>query len=121
MPRFGEYKLLHYQNDDTQIFLVKKGETMNICSAKRCTLQSLVMKKADTPNFKMWIGLQIWFMVRHLTASLGLKRGKERGYSKYLAEILDASEIRCMISAPSQEILKKVIPGDDKCITLFRD
>ena len=52
---------------------------------------------------------------------LGLKRGKERGSSKYLAEIVDASEIHCMISAPSQEILKKVIPGDDKCITLFRD
>ena len=52
---------------------------------------------------------------------LGLKRGKERGSSKYLAEIVDALEIRCAISAPSQEILKKVILGDDKCITPFCD
>ena len=54
-------------------------------------------------------------------SKLGLKRGKERGSSKYLAEIVDASEIRCTISAPSQKILKKVILGDDKCITLFCD
>ena len=52
-------------------------------------------------------------------SKLGLKRRKERGSSKYLVEIVDASEICCMISAPSQEILKKVILGDDKCITLF--
>ena len=51
---------------------------------------------------------------------LGLKRGKEKGSSKYLAEIIDASEIHRTISAP-QEILKKVILGDDKCITLFCD
>ena len=50
----------------------------------------------------------------------GLKRGKERGSSKYLAEIIDALEIHCMISAPSQEIFK-VILGDDKCIKLFCD
>ena len=43
---------------------------------------------------------------------LGTKRGKERSSSKYLAEIVDASEIHCMISAPSQEILKKVILGE---------
>ena len=54
-------------------------------------------------------------------STLGLKRGKERGSSKYLAEIIDALEIRCTISAPSQEILKKVILGDNKCITLFCD
>ena len=54
-------------------------------------------------------------------SKLGLKRRKERGSSKYLAEIVDASEICCTISAPSQEILKKVILGDDKCITLFCD
>ena len=51
----------------------------------------------------------------------GLKRGKERGSSKYLVEIIDALEISCTISAPSQEILKKVILGDDKCIMLFCD
>ena len=64
-----------------------------------------------------------WLSCNQLRSELklGLKRGKERGSSKYLAEIVDASEIHCMISAPSQEILKKVIPGDDKCITLFRD
>ena len=54
-------------------------------------------------------------------SKLGLKRGKERGSSKYLAEIVDASEIRCTISAPSQEILKKVILGDDKHVMLFCD
>ena len=52
---------------------------------------------------------------------LGLKREKERGSSKYLVEIVDASEIHCTISAPSQEILKKVILGDDKCIMLLCD
>ena len=52
---------------------------------------------------------------------LGLRREKERGSSKYLAEIVDASQICCTISAPSQEILKKAILGDDKCITLFCD
>ena len=54
-------------------------------------------------------------------SKLGLKRGKERGSSEYLVEIVDALEIHCTISAPSQEILKKVILGDDKCITLFCD
>ena len=49
------------------------------------------------------------------------KEREKRGSSKYLAEIVDASEIRCTSSAPSQEILKKVILGDDKCITLFSD
>ena len=30
----------------------KKEETMNFCSAKKQTLQSFVMKKADTTKFK---------------------------------------------------------------------
>ena len=59
---------------------------------------------------------QLWSELK-----LGLKRGKKRGSSKYLAEIVDASEIHCTISAPSQEILKKVILGDDRCIMLFCD
>ena len=59
---------------------------------------------------------QLWFELK-----LGLKRGKEIGSSKCLAEIVDASEICCTISAPSQEILKKLMLGEDKCITLFCD
>ena len=49
------------------------------------------------------------------------KEREKRGSSKYLVEIVDASEIHCMISAPCQEILKKVILGHHKCITLFSD
>jgi len=41
-----------------------------------------------------------------------IQRGREREFSQYLAEIVNASEIRCTISAPSQEILKKVILGE---------
>jgi len=36
-------------------------------------------------------------------------------FSQYLAEIVDASEIHHTISAPSQEILKKVILGEVCC------
>ncbi|KIJ90079.1 hypothetical protein K443DRAFT_15547 [Laccaria amethystina LaAM-08-1] len=39
------------------------------------------------------------------------ERERER-FCQYLAEIVDALEIHCTISAPSQEILKKVILGE---------
>ena len=62
MPRCGDYTLLQYQNADTTKFcnekaditnfIMKKGETMNFGSAKKRTLQSFVMKKADTTKFK---------------------------------------------------------------------
>jgi hypothetical protein len=62
VPRCGDYTLLQYQNADTTKFcnekaditnfIMKKGETMNFGSAKKRTLQSFVMKKADTTKFK---------------------------------------------------------------------
>ena len=43
-------KFCNKKGDITSI-MMKKGETMNFCSAKKRTLQSFLMKKADTSNF----------------------------------------------------------------------
>ena len=101
-------------------FLRKLSSSRDLVTHYLCVIyRELLMKVVWQAGMAMvW-----WPSCNQLRSELklGLKREKKRGSSKYLAEIVDASEICCTISASSQKILKKVILGDDKCITLFCD